>query len=313
MNVALVLNCAAGTLCGERAAVSPADLRDAFTAEGLPVTLHTPAAPDLARTLDLIVSTRPAAIIVGGGDGTISTAAACLAGTGIPLGVLPLGTLNHFARDLGIPLDWREAVAALAHGDSRAIDVGEVNGHVFINNCSIGSYPEAVRHRDRLRREHGRGKWLAMWMASIAVFRRLRRFRVRIQLPDTELALRTPFVFIGNNAYSGHLLGQSLRPRLDAGRLAIYTTRAKRRFTILRLAWQSLLRSIDAADALEIHHTPEAVISSLDGRPLPLAADGELLQLMPPLHFRLRPAALAVLDPLASRAPRAPAALAARR
>lgn len=297
MHVALILNRSAGTLNGDRGELSPGDVRDAFTAAGMNVTLQTPTTAHLTDTFRAALRDRPDAIIVGGGDGTISSAAGALAGTGVPLGVLPLGTLNHFASDVGLPAAWRDAVAALARAEVRAIDVAEVNGRVFINNCSIGSYPEAVRKRDQLRREHGRGKWIAMWIASFAVFRRLRRFRVRIDLPDTSLTLRTPFVFIGNNAYSGHLLAQSLRPRLDAGQLAIYTTRAHRRFTIIRLAWQSLVRRIDEADALEIHHASEAVVTSLTGQPLPLAADGELVHLEPPLRFRIRPGALRVLVP----------------
>lgn len=298
MHVVLILNRAAGTLNGDRDAVSPEAIRDAFAAEGMPVVLETPDAAALVASLRAAVRLRPDLIIAGGGDGTISAAAAELAGTDIPFGALPLGTLNHFARDLGFPTDWREAVTALAHGTSRLVDVGEVNGHVFINNCSIGSYPEAVRRRDRLRREQGRGKWVAMFLASCAVFRRLRRFRVRIDLPDTSLVLRAPFIFVGNNAYSGHILAQSLRPRLDAGQLALYTTRAHRHFSLLRLAWQSLVRNIDAADALEIHHAAEATVTSLNGQTLPVAADGELIHLEPPLRFRVRPGALRVIVPV---------------
>jgi diacylglycerol kinase family enzyme len=193
----------------------------------------------------------------------------------------------------------------------RAVDVGEVNNCIFINNCSVGSYAEAVRARDRLRREHGRGKWVAMAIASFRVFRRLRRFRVRIETPEETLTLRTPFVFIGNNRYSGRLLHQNLRPRLDEGRLAFYTTRAKRRFTLLRLAWHSLTRSLDEADALESHFATAATLTSLTGEPLPLALDGELVPLDPPLHFRIRPAALHVIAPAAALPTRPAVAVAA--
>src|SRR5690606_10208238 len=149
-----------------------------------------------------IVAERPQALIVGGGDGSVSTAAQCLAGTGIALGVLPLGTLNHFARDLGLPLDWREAVEALAQAECRAIDVAEVNGRVFVNNCSIGAYAEAVRKRDALRSMHGTGKWWAMALATLAVFRRLRRIRIRVTAGGVARPLRTPFVVVSNNQYT---------------------------------------------------------------------------------------------------------------
>lgn len=301
MHAVLILNRAAGSLDGERAGATPESLREAFAGAGMPVALELSAPGHLEDALRAAAARHPPAIFVGGGDGTLNTAARVLVDTHIPLGVVPLGTLNHFANDLGLPDAWREAIPLLASGATRDVDVGEVNGTVFINNCSIGSYPEAVRHRDQLRREHGRGKWVAMTLASLAVFRRLRRFRVRIEIPDTKpLVLRTPFVFIGNNRYSGHLLEQSLRPRLDEGVLSIFTTRASRRFTILRLIWQSLIHSIDAADALELLLAREAVVSSPTGQPLPLAIDGELADERPPLRFRVRPGALRVIAPAAS-------------
>lgn len=270
----------------------------ALASAGVTATARPAPPKQLCATLRAAAATRPDAIFVAGGDGSMSAAAGCLVDTGIALGVVPLGTLNHFARDLGLPLDWREAVTALGRGERRAVDVGEVNGHVFINNCSIGSYPEAVRKRDALRRKHGSGKWLAMFFATVAVFRRLRRLRLQIETPERTLSLRTPFVFIGNNAYTGHVLDHSLRPQLDGGRLAIYTTRAHRRLTLLRLAWQSLVRSIDAADALETLSVAEATISNSSAGPLPIAADGELLDLQAPLRFRSRPRALQVIAPV---------------
>lgn len=297
MHPLLIVNREAGALHGGRSAVTPEVLRDAFAAAGTPVTLEIAPPATLEAAVRAAVARPPASLFVGGGDGTINTAARALVDTRIPLGVVPLGTLNHFARDIGLPGTWREAIPVLAGGATRDVDVGEINGRVFINNCSIGSYPEAVRQRDKLRREHGRGKWAAMAVASFAVFRRLRRFRVRIETQDTTLTLRTPFVFIGNNRYSGHLLDQSLRPRLDEAQLSIFTTRASRHFTILRLAWQSLVHSIDAADALETRTTREAVVSSPTGQPLPLAVDGELVNLAPPFRVRIRPGALRVIAP----------------
>jgi diacylglycerol kinase family enzyme len=197
---------------------------------------------------------------------------------------------------VGFPAGWREAVAALATGDCRPVDVGEVNDRVFINNCSIGSYAEAVRKRDALRRMHGSGKWWAMMRATIAVFRRLRRIRVRMTANGEMHAVRTPFVAVANNRYSGHVLNHSLRPRLDEGRLWIYTTRAARHGAILRFLWQSLSRGIDEVDGLEKLAVTEAIIDH-DYSGLPVAIDGELVALQPPYRFRTRPGALRVIVP----------------
>lgn len=297
MPAILILNHAAGSVNGDRAAVSPDEIVAAFLQAGRPVSLRLAEPAQLQAALETAVAARPAAIFVGGGDGTMSTAASVLAGTGLPLGPVPLGTLNHFARDLGLPAAWQDAVPLLASATPRAVDVGEVNGRVFVNNCSLGSYPEAVRQRDRLRRQAGHGKWRAMALASFRVFRRLRRLRLRIETPDTTLDLRTPFVFVGNNRYTGNLLAANLRPRLDEAQLCLYTTRARRHFTLLRLVWQSLLRSIDTVDALEIHPLKAATISSPTGQPIPVALDGEVVELAAPLRFHIRPRALRVLAP----------------
>jgi diacylglycerol kinase family enzyme len=299
MNDLLILNEAAGSLTRNKDNLSPDALLQAFHAAGAPVELRLAPPRQLCEIITAAIITRPSAIYVGGGDGTISTAAGCLVDTNIALGVLPLGTLNHFANDLGIPQAWPEAVTALVRGQRRTVDVGEVNGRVFINNCSIGSYADAVRKRDALRRERGARKWSAMLQATFAVFRQLRRLRLRIESAEKTVALRTPFVFVANNCYSGHVLGSSLRPRIDEGRLWIYTTRAHRHADILYLMWQTLIRSMDRVEGLDSFATLEATITRETGS-LPIAADGELLDLKPPFRFRTRPAALHVIAPASS-------------
>lgn len=296
MNAFLILNEGARSLNQNGTSTTLSEVIDAFRTTGIVVHAQIAPAAQLRETVQAVVALRPDLIVMGGGDGTISTGADCLAGTEIPLGVLPLGTLNHFARDLGVPLPWRDAVASLSNGEARAVDVGEVNGRVFINNCSLGSYADAVRKRDALRRLHGAGKWWAMMLATIAVFRRLRRIRVQIAANGQIFPLRTPFVVVANNRYSGRVLDHSLRARLDEGKLWIYTTRAKRHGAILRFAWQSLLREIDEVDGLEKFEVTEAIVHH-DYPGLPVALDGELADVRPPFNFRIRPGALRVMVP----------------
>lgn len=297
MTATIVFNEKAGTFLNQTDGLTPAALQEALAAAGIEATLRPATGKAIEATLKQAVAEKPEALLVGGGDGTVSAAAALLAGTSLPLGVLPLGTLNHFAKDLGYPVDWREAVKALGTATVQRVDVAEVNGRVFINNCSVGSYADAVRRRDALRRQKGSGKWYAMLVASLAVFRELRRMRLHIETSGTTLDLRTPFLLVSNNRYTGHVLNASLRPQLDQGKLWLYTTRASRRGALLRMAWQSLIRRIDSADALEVHSTEEASVSIARG-PMPAAADGEVLNLTPPLVFRIRPKALCVLAPV---------------
>lgn len=296
MKPIVVYNEQAGTTGNKSDDPTPDSLRAAFAEAGVEVEVHAVPGPGIIAALRDAVARRPPILYVGGGDGTISTAAGLLVGTDITLGVLPFGTLNHFAHDLGVPENWREAVPALAQAPTCKIDVAEVNGRVFINNCSLGSYAEAVRRRDALRRQKGHGKWRAMIAASWSVFWELRRLRLRIETPDRVLTLRTPFVLVANNRYTGSVLNSNLRPRLDEGRLWLYMTRARRHGALIRLIWQTLTRRIDTADELEVHSVTDATISG-SGSPVPVAADGEILKVTQPLRFRSLPAALRVLVP----------------
>jgi diacylglycerol kinase family enzyme len=298
MNYRCVLNAQAGTAAsGAADAPTPDALQGAFAGFGTTAAIDARPPQEIDAALRAAIAVRPDAVIVGGGDGTVRAAAALLVDTGIPLGVLPLGTLNHFAKDLKIPTDWREAVRTLAAARVHDVDVGEVNGRVFINNCSIGSYAEAIRHRDRLRRERGWQKWPAMLSATLATFRRLRLLDLRVASSAGERRLRTPLAVVANNRYSGHVLEKSLRARLDEGRLWFYAARAHRHAAVLRLVLQALIHRIDAADGLLAEPVTEATVDSAS-TPLSVAADGELVETNWPLHFRIRPRALRVLAPL---------------
>ena len=296
MRAIVILNEEAGTAVRARESVTAERLQTAFAAAHIDAVVQLIRPDRLASAVTRAIAERPDAIFVGGGDGSISTSAGLLADTDIPFGVLPLGTLNHFAKDLGLPMDYAETIAALAPGVSRLVDVAEVNGRVFINNCSVGAYADAVRQREALQRLHGHGKWAAMLRASLAVFRRLRRLRATLETDESSRTIRSPFIFIANNRYSGSLLQKSLRERLDEGQLWIYTTRAHRHLTILRMAWQTVRRSLDAADAMDAVPTTRATLQ-FAAPSIALAVDGELVQLDTPLNVRIRPRALTVLVP----------------
>lgn len=296
MKAILVLNTRAGSASGAHNAPSPEELRHAFAQLGVSLAVFEVNGLGLEGAVRNAIARRPDVILAGGGDGTISAVAGQLAGSDLPLGPLPLGTLNHFVRDLGLPADWREAARALATAPVRHVDVAEVNGRIFINNCSLGSYGEALRRRDALRRERGHGKWRAMAIASWHVFRQLRRFPFRIETPEGVSSFRSPFVVVANNRYSGQIFDASLRPQLDQGRLSIYAARVQTRWSVIRLFAQGLTRQIDAAEDLDVRDTTTATISA-GPLSLPLACDGEVVTLTPPLHFRILPGALRVLAP----------------
>jgi diacylglycerol kinase family enzyme len=230
--------------------------------------------------------------VAAGGDGTVNAVAGAVVGTDIPMGVLPIGTLNHFAKDLGIPLELEQAVRLVIQGVRRQVDVGEVNGAVFVNNSSIGVYPRIVALRSRWHAT-GLGKWIAALWATLTVLRRRPFMAVRIRTPEDTLLRRTPFVFVGNNEYRMSGIDAGSRESLSGGRLALYVMHAERRRSLLLLGWRVVLQGVDRVRELELFQVEEAVIETR--RRLGVALDGEVRAMTPPLTYRIRPSALAVV------------------
>lgn len=238
-------------------------------------------------------------IMVGGGDGTLSLVASMLAGSDVRLGVLPMGTFNHFAKDLEIPLDLPAAVETALHGRVAHVDVGEVNGHVFINNSSMGIYPDIVRMRERQQQRFGTSKWRAFAAAIWSVLRRGARLKLRIVGAERELDLRTPFVFVGNNEYRHAGLDFGSRTSLQGGVLGVYTTRRKGFFGILGITLKGLAGQLEETADYDALSGAEVVIHSSRDR-LRVANDGEVTWMSSPLRYRSRVAALQVMVPASS-------------
>jgi diacylglycerol kinase family enzyme len=225
--------------------------------------------------------------------------ASALVGSNVALGVLPLGTRNHFARSLGMPLAIEEACAALARSTVRTIDAGEVNGHVFVNNASVGLYPRVVGQREQLQRRRFDNRWLAMFVAILSVMRRFPTLRVRIVTDHQTIYRDTPFVFVGNNRYESQLLAVGERKRLDAGELGLYFARRAGRFAFARLALRTMLGRLEQDKDFEATALKEFWLET-GRRAVQVATDGELRRMTPPLHFRTRPGELRVLAPPAA-------------
>ncbi|MBA3686032.1 MAG: hypothetical protein H0W72_12455 [Planctomycetes bacterium] len=235
-------------------------------------------------------------VVAAGGDGTVASVAHALIGRRAALGVLPTGTLNHFARDLGLPLELPAAVAAVRSGVVRVIDVGEVNGRIFINNSSVGLYPSLLQERDRERRTRGRRKYPAMAVAMARAVRRFPNHRVRLAIGGKRFAPLVPFVFVANNGYSWKHADFARRPNLDGGRLYCYVPPRSGRRAIARLmaAWLfDRVRHPEELVALPV----ERLQLDAAARSLAVALDGEVFELTPPLKFRIRHRALRVIVP----------------
>ena len=235
-------------------------------------------------------------VVGGGGDGTISAVAAEITGTNKTLGVLPLGTLNHFAKDLQIPLEAEEAVRVISEGYTQMVDVGEINGQIFINNSSIGLYPQIVRRREKQQQRLGRGKWSAAFWAAIAVLRRYPFLLIKLIIEGKELRRKTPFIFIGNNEYEMDSFNIGGRKCLDAGSLSVYVLHRTGRMGLVRLALRSLFGVLRQAKDFETFCTDEITIETRHKKLL-VAFDGEVKPMETPLRYRIRPNALRVIMP----------------
>jgi diacylglycerol kinase family enzyme len=236
-------------------------------------------------------------LVAAGGDGTISTAAAAVAGTRMKLGVLPLGTLNHFARDAGIPLDLEEAVAAIAGGRTRQVDIAEVNGRIFINNSAVGLYPELVKSREAQQRLFGRSKRLAMLVAGMRAFWRFSRRRLDIRIAGHEGSIVTPLLFVGNNRYTMSLMGLGQRDAIDRGELCLYAPLASGPLHFLSVALRAVLGREDRQDDFVALDGIREVEIDSPRVSLMVATDGEAERMDTPLRYKVRPGALTLIVP----------------
>jgi diacylglycerol kinase family enzyme len=293
--VAAIVNAGAGTV--ETAKAINERIAELGAGHGLAIRVEMVEGAEIEaaarRALAEVKAGAMDTVAVGGGDGTNRTVASVLADTGVPLAILPLGTLNHFARDLGIPGKIDAAVALIAKGEVRAVDAGEVNGRLFINNSSIGLYPYMVADRERRRAEAGMSKWTAMLLAALRVARRFPRRRLLVRTEGVTRPYRTACLFVGNNEYDMRFASLG-RTELDGGRLHLYITRP---VTALAFLWFALKAGLGLKlPELDHWQAESAEILSRTSR-LPVALDGEIEMLSPPLTYRLRPGALRVIVP----------------
>jgi diacylglycerol kinase family enzyme len=290
--VAVIVNTAAGSFSGKDQLDA---IKKAFDESHIEAAIHSVNPASQLKSLIAAAQEEAAIIVAAGGDGTVSAVASQVVGTDKILGVLPLGTLNNFSKDLGIPQDITEAVGVIAENHVRKVDVGEVNGQFFINNSSIGLYPRIVRARNQQQRL-GRGKW---WAAAWAAWRLLLIWpfvKVRLKLEGNELWRKTPFVFVGNNGYEMEIYNIGRRPRLDEGRLSIYLLHRAGRTGLFLLALRTLFGRLRQAKDFEEYHTEELRIEPRR-RTLLVAYDGEVATMNSPLEYRIHPRKLNVLVP----------------
>ena len=275
---------------------APGDVADALAAAGISGEVVAVDGDNIAACAAGHVRQGARLVIAAGGDGTVGSVAGELAGSSATLGILPLGTLNHFARDLGIPFDLAAAAKAIAAGTMRRVDIADVNGRAFVNNASIGLYPLMVMDRDAQQQRFGRSKRLAMLVAALRTMTRFHARRLRLRANGGEARVDTPLLFVGNNDYRLAFPGAGRREALDDGQLCVMVMRSKSLPGFLAATARALLGIGRADDMVRLDGVRELEVDSSRGL-LTVALDGETLHLAPPLAFRIRPRALAVIVP----------------
>lgn len=234
------------------------------------------------------------ALIAGGGDGTINALANVAAERDIAFGVLPLGTHNHFAKDLGVPLELDEAVAWLARAQVEDLPVGEVNGRVFLSFSAIGLHPDVVEDRDQQRREKKRGKWLAMVIAFARNWMRLPLKRVEIRFQGKRIVRVTPSVIVCNNPHQMQVFGVENASVPDRGLLNVYTAHEVGRMRVIWLMLRALVGRLEETRGFEALALGEFELWTMR-RHVRVSLDGEVMRMDRPLRYRIRPRPLRVL------------------
>jgi diacylglycerol kinase family enzyme len=288
--IAVILNAKAGSARDSLAH----EIADRFSERGVSIALRVVDGAALAEVTREALQQGASVVVAGGGDGTISTVASMLADSDADLGVLPLGTLNHFAKDLRIPLEIQDAIDTIVGGHTMRVDVGEVNGRRFINNSSLGVYPSVVSEREREQRK-GRRKLVSLALALMRVWKRYPRIVVTLHGDGSARMVRTPFVFVGSGEYKLEGINLTRRESLTEGVLHICLAPDISRLEGVRMVVAALLGRLHQVEYFESFLDSSLLVEA--PRAVAVSLDGEVAVLQSPLRYGVRRKALRVIVP----------------
>ena len=182
------------------------------------------------------------------------------------------------------------------HGKEVAVDLGSINGEIFVNNSSIGLYPHIVKQRESQQHRLGRSKWHAAFWATVRSFRLSPLIEVRTIVDGREIVERTPFVFIGNNVYEMNLYQIGARKKMDEGNLFVYALTEGSRRRLLRFMAKTLTGRAKQGEDFR-GGTIDSITLTTHRKKIAVARDGEVGYMMTPLEYKILPGALRVLVP----------------
>lgn len=302
----VILNAGSGTLVQLGAEKVAARLRAIYASAGCEAKIQIVEGDGLPAAFREVLQDPPEALVIGGGDGTVAAAAGMLAHGDIPLGILPLGTFNLAARDVGMPLDWEEAAAVLVEAPVRRMDLLEIHGRMVLCLAVLGFYPALA-----LGKREYHGHWLVKtWQTIVSSLRSAATFpplQLHIEHEGTVTTCRTRMALLANNDYANLFGLVPQRTSLDGGFCTLYVSRHLSRWGLSRSVLSWILGRWEQDREITIFRARHLRIDVRRHRQVPVMLDGETVRLPLPLEVKLWPQALAYLSPLPADAP-APAA-----
>ena len=238
-------------------------------------------------------------VVAAGGDGTINAVAQALLGSGCALGVLPKGTFNYFSRTHAIPTDTGEALRVLLGARPVPVQVGLVNERVFLVNASLGLYARVLEDREVYKSRYGRSRWVALWSAVVTAMRRHPGWDLHIRWRGEEHLVRTPTLFVGNNALQLQQVGMPRPEAVEQGELTAIALRPTGRLALFALMLHGALSRLGDADNVMHASFRSMSVSPAQRRRrrAKVATDGEVQRMDMPLHFRVAPEPLWLIKP----------------
>lgn len=295
--ITVIMNSGSGSRDNE---ASQTAIQEVLRASGRETSLLVARHPSEIAVLAQRAADRDGGILAAaGGDGTLNAVATVARAHELPFGLVPLGTFNYFARQLGIPLDPAGAARILVDGVVRSVAVGDVNGHLFLNNASIGLYRRLIERRELDKRQFGRNRFVALLSGIAFLLREHRPYRLRVEIDDRHVTWTTLTVFFGRNELQMEQLGLDEAQCIARGELAVLAPRGSTRRELLGLAFRGALARLESAASLRQHCAREVRVERIGGRSrrLRVAIDGESVECDLPLVVRSIVGGLKVLVP----------------
>ncbi len=254
--------------------------------------------PEVARRAADEAQRHRGAIVVAGGDGTINAVLQSSLTAGRPFGIIPQGTFNYSSRAHEIPLETKDAVRALIGARIKRVQVGILNGRAFLVNASVGLYPKLLQDREAFKQQYGRNRIVAMWAGLRTLLGEHRELSLEIQHDDRQELVRTPTLFVGNNALQLEQVGLPEATDIGQRRLAALVVKPLGSGALLWLAVRGLLGRLGDAENVRDFPFRQMTVRLKSARPaIKVATDGEIWEARLPLRFEVAPEALLLMTP----------------